>query len=108
MASENDVACVVLVKKADGTYQKLTATTGENGKHSFTATLAEGDSIVVALKGDVSGDGVIGMDDATQVMNAWVNETEISAIGIFAANAISMNNATAIMNAWVNETAFAW
>ncbi len=114
VASGNDVACVVLVKKADGTYQKLTATTGENGKHSFTATLAADDSIVVALKGDVSGDGVIGMDDATQVMNAWVNETEISAIGIFAANvtnaaeAISMNNATAIMNAWVNETAFAW
>ena len=104
---------MVLVKKADGTYQKLTATTAD-GTHSFTATLAEGDSIIVALKGDVSGDGVIGMDDATQVMNAWVNETEISAIGIFAANvtnaaeAISMNNATAIMNAWVNETAFAW
>ena len=114
VASDNDVACVVLVKKANGSYEKLTATTGENGKHSFTATLAEGDSIIVALKGDVSGDGVIGMDDATQVMNAWVNETEISAIGIFAANvtnaaeAISMNNATAIMNAWVNETAFAW
>ena len=113
VASDNDVACVVLVKKADGTYQKLTATTAD-GTHSFTATLAEGDSIIVALKGDVSGDGVIGMDDATQVMNAWVNETEISAIGIFAANvtnaaeAISMNNATAIMNAWVNETAFAW
>lgn len=114
VASGNDVACVVLVKKANGSYEKLTATTGENGKHSFTATLAADDSIVVALKGDVSGDGVIGMDDATQVMNAWVNETEISAIGIFAANvtnaaeAISMNNATAIMNAWVNETAFAW
>lgn len=114
VASNNDVACVVLVKKANGSYEKLTATTGENGKHSFTATLAADDSIVVALKGDVSGDGVIGMDDATQVMNAWVNETEISAIGIFAANvtnaaeAISMNNATAIMNAWVNETAFAW
>lgn len=114
VASGNDVACVVLVKKANGSYEKLTATTGENGKHSFTATLAADDSIIVALKGDVSGDGVIGMDDATQVMNAWVNETEISAIGIFAANvtnaaeAISMNNATAIMNAWVNETAFAW
>ena len=114
VASDKDVACVVLVKKADGTYQELTATTGEDGKHSFAATLAADDEIIVALKGDVSGDGVIGMDDATQVMNAWVNETEISAIGIFAANvtnaaeAISMNNATAIMNAWVNETAFAW
>ena len=114
VASDNDVACVVLVKKADGSYEKPTAATGEDGKHSFTATLAADDSIIVALKGDVSGDGLIGMDDATQVMNAWVNETEISAIGIFAANvtnaaeAISMNNATAIMNAWVNETAFAW
>lgn len=113
VASDNDVACVVLVKKADGSYEKLTATTAD-GTHSFAATLAADDSIIVALKGDVSGDGVIGMDDATQVMNAWVNETEISAIGIFAANvtnaaeAISMNNATAIMNAWVNETAFAW
>ena len=70
VASNNDVACVVLVKKADGTYQKLTATTGENGKHSFTATLAADDSIVVALKGDVDGNGEIDIADAMQTKAA--------------------------------------
>lgn len=70
VASENDAVCVVLVKKADGTYQKLTATTGENGTHSFTATLAEGDEIVVALKGDVDGNGEIDIADAMQTKAA--------------------------------------
>lgn len=75
VASDNDVACVVLVKKADGTYQKLTATTGENGKHGFTATLAEGDSIIVALNGDMNGDGVVNASDATLVSRACLSES---------------------------------
>ena len=75
VASDNDVACVVLVKKADGSYEKLTATTGENGKHSFTATLAADDSIVVALKGDVDGDGVVNASDATLVSRACLSES---------------------------------
>ena len=78
VASNNDVACVVLVKKADGTYQKLTATTGENGKHSFTATLAADDSIVVALKGDVNGDGVINNMDAGRVKALSMGKGSIS------------------------------
>lgn len=75
VASDNDVACVVLVKKADGTYQKLTATTGENGKHSFTATLAADDSIVVMLNGDMNGDGVVNASDATLVSRACLSES---------------------------------
>ena len=75
VASGNDVACVVLVKKADGTYQKLTATTGENGKHSFTATLAADDSIVVMLNGDMNGDGVVNASDATLVSRACLSES---------------------------------
>ena len=75
VASDNDVACVVLVKKADGTYQKLTATTGENGKHSFTVTLAEGDSIIVMLNGDMNGDGVVNASDATLVSRACLSES---------------------------------
>ena len=78
VASDNDVACVVLVKKADGTYQKLTATTGEDGKHSFTATLAADDSIVVALKGDVNGDGVINNMDAGRVKALSMGKGSIS------------------------------
>ena len=75
VASDNDVACVVLVKKANGTYQKLTATTGENGKHSFTATLAADDSIVVMLNGDMNGDGVVNASDATLVSRACLSES---------------------------------
>lgn len=75
VASDNDVACVVLVKKADCTYQKLAATTGENGKHSFTATLAEGDSIIVMLNGDMNGDGVVNASDATLVSRACLSES---------------------------------
>lgn len=78
VASDNDVACVVLVKKADGSYEKLTATTGENGKHSFTATLAADDSIVVALKGDVNGDGVINNMDAGRVKALSMGKGSIS------------------------------
>ncbi len=74
VASDNDVACVVLVKNADGTYQKLTATIAD-GTHSFTATLAEGDSIIVALKGDVNGDGVVNASDATLVSRACLSES---------------------------------
>lgn len=75
VASDNDVACVVLVKKADGSYEKLTATTGENGKHSFSATLAAGDSIIVMLNGDMNGDGVVNASDATLVSRACLSES---------------------------------
>ncbi len=77
VASDNDVACVVLVKKADGSYEKLTATTA-NGTHSFTAALAEGDSIVVALKGDVNGDGMINNMDAGRVKALSMGKGSIS------------------------------
>lgn len=68
-----DKACVVLVKSGE-TYTKLTAAnSGET--HSFTATLAEGDEIIVRLKGDVNGDGIVNALDATLVSRACLSET---------------------------------
>lgn len=68
-----DKACVVLVKSGE-TYTKLTA--ANNGEtHSFTATLAEGDEIIVRLKGDVNGDGIVNALDATLVSRACLSET---------------------------------
>lgn len=68
-----DKACVVLVKSGD-TYTKLTAAnSGET--HSFTANLAEGDEIIVRLKGDVNGDGIVNALDATLVSRACLSET---------------------------------
>ena len=75
VASDNDVACVVLVKKADGTYQKLAVITGEDGKHSFTATLAADDEIIVMLNGDMNGDGLVNATDATLVSRACLSES---------------------------------
>ena len=68
-----DKACVVLVKSGD-TYTKLTASDAD-GAHSFTATLAEGDEIIVRLKGDVNGDGIVNALDATLVSRACLSTT---------------------------------
>lgn len=66
-------ACVVLVKSGE-TYTKLTAAnSGET--HSFTANLAKGDEIIVRLKGDVNGDGIVNTADAMLVSRACLSET---------------------------------
>ena len=68
-----DKACVVLVKSGE-TYTKLSASDAD-GAHSFTATLAEGDEIIVRLKGDVNGDGIVNTADAMLVSRACLSET---------------------------------
>lgn len=85
VASDNDVACVVLVKKADGSYEKLTAATGEDGTHSFTATLAADDSIVVALKGDVDGDGKLTSSDVVVCKAVTLEKTTLEGHYFYAA-----------------------
>lgn len=68
-----DKACVVLVKSGE-TYTKLAAA-NSGDKHSFTANLAEGDEIIVRLKGDVNGDGIVNTADAMLVSRACLSET---------------------------------
>ena len=73
VASDGDAACAVMVKKADGTLVRLTASTAD-GAHSFTADIAEGDSLVVGLKGDVNGDGEINSRDTVQAQAAFLGK----------------------------------
>jgi hypothetical protein len=54
-------ACVAAIENSDGTYTRLTGT-AEGEAYKFTANSAD-DKIVVAMKGDVSGDGAIDSDD---------------------------------------------
>ena len=111
VASNNDVACVVLVKKANGSYEKLTATTGENGKHSFTATLAADDSIVVALKGDVNGDGVITAAEARKLLGASsgkVTLTDIEKLRSGSAGEPTAAEARKVLGVSSGKTAFDW
>ena len=74
-------ACVVLVKDADGTYERLGATAVANqiNTYSFATTLEEGMTFVVAIKGDVNGDGKVTSADAAaasaiEVGNITVDE----------------------------------
>ncbi len=99
VASDNDVACVVLVKKADGSYEKLTAATGEDGTHSFTATLAADYEIIVMLNGDMNGDGLVNASDATLVSRACLSESHkaYKALSDQAACAIGTPNAAAAL-----------
>ena len=57
--------CIVLVKNADGKYIQQEIKTDKNGVH--TVKLAVGQEIVVALKGDVNGDGVINGSDLNRI-----------------------------------------
>ena len=110
VASGNDVACVVLVKKADGTYQKLTATTAD-GTHSFTATLAADDSIVVALKGDVDGDGVITAAEARKLLGASsgkVTLTDIEKLRSGSTGEPTAAEARKVLGVSSGKTAFDW
>lgn len=78
-----DKACVVLVKSGE-TYTKLAAAnSGET--HSFTANLAEGDEIIVRLKGDVNGDGFVNAPDISQIRAAILGKTSLSKISMLCA-----------------------
>ena len=84
VASSNDAACVVLVKRADGSYERLTAD-NTDGKHRFTASFGEGDSIIVALKGDVNGDGKISAADASQTKAAINGQLSLEGYQLYSA-----------------------
>ena len=65
VASEGNVACVVIVKNGD-TYTRLTATT-TGDVHSFTHTFTDDCEIIVAVKGDANGDGSVGVSDRMMI-----------------------------------------
>lgn len=63
----NTPACMVLVKNGDE-YTRVAATKNEDNTYNFdVSNLPEGASIVVAVKGDVSGDGKITLADYSQI-----------------------------------------
>lgn len=106
-----DKACVVLVKSGEA-YTKLTAAnSGET--HSFTANLAEGDEIIVRLKGDVNGDGVINTTDAGMAKAASLNKGSLSGLNLICAmvsggTTVKTTDAGQIKAASLNKLTFNW
>ncbi len=104
-------ACVVLVKSGE-TYTKLTAA-NDGDTHSFTATLAEGDEIIVRLKGDVNGDGVINTTDAGMAKAASLNKGSLSGLNLICAmvsggTTVKTTDAGQIKAASLNKLTFNW
>lgn len=87
-----DKACVVLVKSGE-TYTKLAASDAD-GAHSFTATLAEGDEIIVRLKGDVNGDGVINNTDDIQTFAASLGKLTLTGANLCCATVSGSSSVT--------------
>lgn len=106
-----DKACVVLVKSGE-TYTKLAAAnSGET--HSFTANLAEGNEIIVRLKGDVNGDGVINTTDAGMAKAASLNKGSLSGLNLICAmvsggTTVKTTDAGQIKAASLNKLTFNW
>ena len=72
VASDGDVACVVIVKNGD-TYTRLTATT-TGDVHSFTHTFTDDCEIIVAVKGDVDFDGELTGSEVIQIKAAQLGK----------------------------------
>lgn len=110
---ECDNGCVVAAV-TNGEAERLTGKKIDENKYEYDITdLDATASIFVALKGDYDFDGTVDMNDATNVMYAWVNDstiTDLKALVIDVDNddAVDMNDATAIMYAWVNGETLPW
>lgn len=73
--AENTPACVVLVKKADGSYERVPAVANAQGGYDFdVSAMPEGASIVVAVKGDLDNDGIIEASEAGQLKAAQLGK----------------------------------
>lgn len=69
VSCENNAACVVLVKSADGSCKRLIADNAGT-THTFNTALDLGDELVVVVKGDIDGDGKLTGPEVTQIKAA--------------------------------------
>lgn len=82
---KNDAACVVLVEKADGSYEKVPAVQNPSGGYEFE--IPADAKIVVAVKGDVDGNGKVNLRDYSAVVKSLLssdnsNYSPLSVFGV--------------------------
>ncbi len=79
--------CVVIVKKADGTYERLTATPNVNGGYDFSqAGYTEAMEFHVLMKGDTNGNGRLDLGDCMQAKAAFLKKLDLNPLSAFAAD----------------------
>ena len=72
----NSRACTVFVRDMDGGLTPLAATAAEEANtYSFTVTVDKPLTVVIALKGDVNGDGVVSVTDSSLINRSLLSES---------------------------------
>ena len=77
---KSEQACAVMLQKADGTVQTLKATASGDAYAYSAEGAAEGDRIVVALKGDTNLDGEMDLFDVIELKAASMGKTTLNDI----------------------------
>ncbi len=74
----NEKACIVLVKdEATGEYVKLAAAaTEEANTYAFTFTVDKPLTVIIAVKGDVNGDGAVSVSDSALVNRSLLTPSD--------------------------------
>ena len=113
--NNTNVACVVAVKNADGTYSRVTATKTETeGVYSYAVNGINADTeIAVAVAGDVNGDGKVTNADITRLRAAYAGKIDLDALQEIVADANgsgSITNAdiTKLRAAYAGKTKLDW
>ena len=109
-------ACVVAIDNGDGTYTRLPAVpTGEANKYEFSCppNFSESISLVVAVKGDVNGDGLTNAMDAGRVKSASVSKFTLTGVALLAADvdgngSVNAMDAGRVKSASISKFTFAW
>jgi hypothetical protein len=67
-----DYTCLVVLERADGSYERLNSVE-EDGVRKFTVNMEEGDTIFIAMYGDIELDGRVTATDAADLNMYMVN-----------------------------------
>ena len=107
-----DRACVAAYKDADGNYVRLTPTANADGSYSYTLPESVSE-VIVAVRGDLDGDGKLTAKEARRVMAAVTRADSLDTLQMLCADLngdgkISAMEARQILSAVTNSAAVKW
>lgn len=85
-----ETPCVVITESSDSSYSKREISTISNNKH--LVELDNSEKIIIAVKGDLTGDGLITSTDANQALRIAVGKRTPTAIELLACDVVGNGN----------------
>jgi len=109
VSSLDNAPCVVMLKRA-GEITVLTADNA-NGIHTYTCTLADGDELIVRMKGDLNNDGFVNVTDVALAKSAYLGKNEVDSYGLYSLTGsedITITDAARLKAAYLGKVTFVW